>query len=139
MQIKKYPNFWNYYIKNISPRLEQIDILIKTKSCNISKKTASILLDINEHEVEAIMFNKNIKHITSENFLSIMLNGKSYICNILKKEFKKRNKENYTAEDISYIYNIDYNKTKNAFKFLNIKTISSDSIKAIFIQIPYNM
>ena len=65
-----------------------------------------------------------------------MLSGKSYICNILKKEFKKSPKKKYTAEDISYIYNIDYNKIKNAFNFLNIKTIPSDSIKAIFIQIP---
>ncbi len=136
MQINKYPNFWNYYIKNISPRLEQIDILLKTQSCNISKKTVSILLDISEYDIETIMFNKNIKYITSENFFSIMLSGKSYICNILKKEFKKSPKKKYTAEDISYIYNIDYNKIKNAFNFLNIKTIPSDSIKAIFIQIP---
>jgi len=137
MQKNNYKNFWEYYIKNISPKLEQIDILLKAKSYNIPLKTASLLLNINQKEIESIMLKQNISHITSKNFLSIMLNGKSYICNILKKEYKKNFPQKYSPEDVSYIYNIDYEKTKQAFEFLNAEEMPSKALKAIFIQITH--
>jgi len=131
----KYINFWEYYIKNISPRLEQIDVLLKSNGHNIPLKTVSLLLDIPLEEVENIMSKKNIRKITSKNFLSIMLDGKSYLCNILKREFEKKSPKEYSPKDISYIYGIDYTQIENAFNFLDIKTISSKSLKIIFMQI----
>ncbi len=132
-----YRNFWEYYIRNISPKLEQIDILLKTKSYNIPIETVSLLLNISRREVAEIMDKQNIICITSENFLSVMLNGTSYICDILRKELKKNFPQKYSPEDVAYIYNINYNEIKKAFDFLNTKKISSKSLKAIFIQITY--
>ena len=134
MQKNTYRNFWNYYIKNISPKLKQIDILLKGKLYNIPLKTISVLLDLSEKEIQAIMSEKNITCVTSDNFLTIMLNGKSYICTTLKKEFEKKSPHKYSAEDIAYIYNIDLGKIKNAFNFLEINQISSDKLQSIFIQ-----
>lgn len=138
MQKSRHQNFWNYYIKKISPKLQQIDILLKTETHNISTKTTSLLLGIEENEIRKIMLSKNISQITSTNFFTIVLNGKSYICDIIQREFILNSPENYTASDISYIYNLDYSNIEKAFTFLNIKTVSSNYLKSIFIQIPYS-
>lgn len=138
MQKSRHQNFWNYYIKKISPKLQQIDILLKTETHNISTKTTSLLLGIEENEIRKIMLSKNISQITSTNFFTIVLNGKSYICDIIQREFILNSPENYTASDISYIYNLDYSNIEKAFTFLNIETVSSNYLKSIFIQIPYS-
>lgn len=138
MQKSRHQNFWNYYIKKISPKLQQIDILLKTETHNISTKTTSLLLGIEENEIRKIMLAKNISQITSTNFFTIVLNGNSYICDIIQREFLLNSPENYTASDISYIYNLDYSNIEKAFTFLNIETVSSNYLKSIFIQIPYS-
>ncbi len=138
MQKSRHQNFWNYYIKKISPKLQQIDILLKTETHNISTKTTSLLLGIEENEIRKIMLSKNISQITSTNFFTIVLNGNSYICDIIQREFLLNSPENYTASDISYIYNLDYSNIEKAFTFLNIETVSSNYLKSIFIQIPYS-
>ena len=135
MSKNEYKNFWEYYIQNISPKLEQIDVLIKERVPYISQKTAATLLNLTRKEICEIMYYENITQITSSNFLSVMLKGNSYLCNILRKELELNSPTNYTPNDLSYIYDIDYAKIKSAFHFLNINKISSANLKAIFVQI----
>lgn len=135
MNKKEYVNFWNYYISNVFPRFQQIDILLKTKCGFIHKKIVENLLLMKSSELQNILESQNIKCITYKNFLKIMLCGNSYICSILKREIEKNTYNKYSAEDLAYIYNIDYEYVKKAFDFLEKTTVSSEYFQAVFIQI----
>lgn len=122
------------YNNEIVPKIKEIDILLKSNE-TISLNKASMLLDISEIQLKSILTKINEKEINSSNFLKIMLNGTSFICTMLKRELECGSPYFYNAKDLSYIYELDYEKVLKAYKFLNLDKITSKQIPAILIQI----
>ena len=122
------------YNNEIVPKVKEIDILLKSNE-NISLKKASSLLDITESQLEDILIKINEKEINSSNFLRIMLNGTSFICKILKRELECGSPYFYNAKDLSYIYELDYEKVLNAYRFLDLDKVTAKQIPAILAQI----
>ena len=127
--------FLEFYQTTISPKLKEIDIVIKSREENIPLFFVSELLGIPKEEIETIMTYSRINQINSGNILHIMLNGSGYICGILRRELEYSSAEKYSAKDISYIYNLEYKTVEKAFNFLGLDYISQKALKAIFIQI----
>lgn len=133
---KKYPrNFLEAYKKNIAPKLQQIDINLKTCTYPITVSETSKMLYITEDEVKNIMKSENITEINKLTFFSIMINGSSYICKIFKREVECGSPYFYSSKDISYIYNIDKDMVEDACNFLGITKITSSTLPSIFAQI----
>ena len=125
-------NFYNTYTNNISPALRSLDILIRSGEDDIEPDEICSILDISRKEMNYIVKEKNIKHISSECIPVIMLNGSSYICRLFRKSLSYTENSVYTPEDIAYIYSIDRGKVINACNKLRITEITEDILPKIF-------
>ena len=124
-------NFYNTYTNDISP-VQSLDILIKSGEDNIEPNEICSILNISQKEMNYIVKEKNIKHISSESIPVIMLNGSSYICRLFRKSLSYAKNSVYTPEDIAYIYSIDRGKVINACNKLHITEITEDILPKIF-------
>ncbi len=122
------------YFNKISPKIKEIDITLKENKIISIKKTAN-LLDLKEDEILKIMKTLKISKINKKNFIQIMLNADSFICEIFRRELECGSPNFYSPKDISYIYNIDEYKVFKAFEFLELEFITTNQIPTILIQI----
>ncbi|MDE6357647.1 MAG: hypothetical protein K2L15_03550 [Eubacteriales bacterium] len=122
------------YFNEIMPKIKEIDTILKERK-TILFEDAAKLLEIEETELLEIMRKINIKKIKPENFLLVMLNGSSFICQILKREIECGSPYFYSPKEISYIYNLDEKKVLNAFEFLDMEFVTTNQIPTILIQI----
>ena len=130
-------NFLESYVSDISPTLKEIDILIKSCDNSLSILETCDVLSISEYEVRDIMRTKNIEYIDKNTFFTIMQNGSSEICKLYNREILCGSPYFYTQENVSYIYDIDFNLVQSAFKKLNIKEATSFTLPQIFANIEY--
>ncbi len=122
------------YNNIIVPKIREIDIFLKTSE-NMNFKEVCSILEISENELKGILLKINQKEIDSSNFFSVMLNGTSFICKMLKREIECGSPYFYNASDLSYIYNLDYEKVLIAYNFLNLDRITEKQIPAVLMQI----
>lgn len=122
------------YNNIIVPKIREIDIFLKTSE-NMNFKEVCSILEISENELKSILLKINQKEIDSSNFFSVMLNGTSFICKMLKREIECGSPYFYDASDLSYIYNLDYEKVLIAYNFLNLDRITEKQIPAVLMQI----
>lgn len=126
--------YLQHYEDTIEPRLQAIDIFVKTQA-PFTTGTIADLLGISETEIHNIISNQQISQINKMNFFSIMMAGSSQICQLFRKELERGTFNKYSLDDISYIYNIPYNKVWNASKTLDCKEFSSTSLRKLFAHI----
>ena len=122
------------YYDIIVPKIREIDIFLKTSE-NMNFKEVCSILEISENELKSILLKINQKEIDSSNFFSVMLNGTSFICKMLKREIECGSPYFYDASDLSYIYNLDYEKVLIAYNFLNLDRVTEKQIPAVLMQI----
>lgn len=128
--------FKEEYETQIEPYLKQIDIFLKTKKPPYSISKTAELLHITPWEVKQIMAKENIETIDQKTFFTIMKNGSSTLCHIFARELYCGIPQYYTAENISYIYNLDISSVLKASKEMGINKFSSGIIKTLFHFIP---
>ena len=122
------------YNNKIVPKIKEIDIFLRTSE-NMPIKDVAKMLEISEDEIKSVLLKLNQKNLTNQNFINIMLNGSSFICKILKREIECGSPYFYNPKDLSYIYGLDYEKVLTAYKFLNLKAITSSQIPIILVQL----
>ncbi|WP_317368522.1 hypothetical protein [uncultured Tyzzerella sp.] len=122
------------YNNIIVPKIKEIDIFLKTSE-NMSYEEVAYILEISKDELKDILFKVNQNEINRRNFINIMLNGTSFICKMIKREIECGSPYFYNAKDLSYIYDLDYEKVLGAYKFLNLDRITEKQIPAILMQI----
>lgn len=122
------------YNNQIVPKIKEMDIFLKTEE-NIPFEQVCNILNITKTQLENILKNINENHVNNKNFMYIILNGDSFICNVIKREIQCGSPYLYTPKQIAYIYDLDYQKVKEAYDFLNLDKITSKEIPAILIQI----
>lgn len=128
--------FKEEYETQIEPYLQQIDLFLKTKKPPYSISKTAELLHIPQSEIKHIMAKENIKIIDQITFFTIMKNGSSSLCHIFARELYCGIPKYYTAENISYIYNLDISTVLKASKKMGITKFSPSIIKTLFHFIP---
>lgn len=122
------------YNSKIIPKIKEIDLFIKSNYI-FNTSEVSKILEIDEEEINSILNFLDEKEINRKTMIYIMLNGSSYICKLIKREIERGTPEFYTPEDLAYIYEIDYEKVKNAYKFLELKWALPSQIPCILAQV----
>jgi hypothetical protein len=128
--------FLEEYKYNIGPRLEEIDILLKSAH-GFSVACVARLLSLDESEILAIMADMGAKSIDRRGFLHIMKMGSSRLCDLYRRELELKSPPTYTSDDIAYIYDLDSQAVKNAYQKLKIHEATSFTMPLIFAKIPY--
>lgn len=130
--------YLEYYNTNLSPKLQEIDLFLKTDEGNaIDINVASKLLEITTSEIKEIMSNNGLTNITKHSFFIIMLNGSSDICKLFARELQVNIPDYYSISDISYIYQLPYDSVLQAAKKASIEDedITSENINELFAYI----
>lgn len=127
--------YLDHYENYIQPELEKIDVFIKAED-PITINSISNLLDLSYYEIHNILEEHSITELNKVNFFLIMKEGSSPICQLFNREIERGCLDHYSIEDISYIYNIPYEKVANAAQELDLYDISSSHIKELLAYIP---
>ncbi len=128
--------FKGEYETQIEPYLKQIDIFLKTKKPPYSISKTAELLHISQSEIKRIMTKENVTTIDQKTFFTIMKNGSSTLCHIFARELYCGIPQYYTAENISYIYNLDISTVLQASQQMGLNKFSPGIIKTLFHFIP---
>ena len=129
-------SFLDEYRENIIPRLQAIDVLLKSNDYPLSVSQTSKTLEISNDEVFSIMGQLNFSSIDERGFLMIMRNGSSRICNLFKRELDCGSPVFYKPEQIAYIYGLDETQVFDICCGLNISEVNADLLMEIFSKIP---
>jgi len=129
-------NFWDNYCLEISPRLTEIDVLLKTTEPPYDIEYIADLLDITVNEIKSILGQTDIRDIDKKDFFSILENGSGKLCGFYRREVDCGSPNIYSADKISYIYQIKINDVKKALDSLGIKEVTTLTIPLLFANIP---
>ncbi len=133
--MKSDTSYWDIYTHDIMPRLQQIDLLLKTTDI-IQPASAAAALSITLSELYLLMSYLHISSITRKTFPLIMEHGSSKICRLFARELKLGCRDTYLPAQLAYIYNIDASAVEKAFKSLGISIARSSLLMDIFKKIP---
>ncbi len=132
-QLIKQRSFLDFYKSEITPKIENLDLLLKQG--DISEQQASLALDVSCEEIKSALRANNLSTIKADTILPLLMSLDSFICRLLKREIECGSPRFYSPAAVSYIYNIDKNVVKNAFDFLELKWVYESQLPAIFAQI----
>lgn len=128
--------YLEYYNETIAPKLQAIDIFLKTtEDTYIDKNTVSELLDLTIKEIDALMRAFGISQIDQVSFFTIMQYGTSSICKLFGRELQRRLPKFYSFQDIAFIYEIPYETIIEAAQKASLTDITNDNIHILFSNI----
>lgn len=125
--------YLDYYNEYIAPSLKAIDLFLKTHmNEKITIDVAMDLLDLSYDEVQDLMSKFHMDSIDQVSFFKIMQNGSSSICKLFSREVQRKLPHFYSFFDISYIYQIPYERVVEAAMFVGITSITNQNIHDLF-------
>ncbi|MGL4363403.1 MAG: hypothetical protein ACRCSG_09110 [Cellulosilyticaceae bacterium] len=125
-------SFGHIYEQNIASKLREIDVFLKSTDCPYSVQNIAELLGMPIKEILDIMDTRNITQINKLDFFTIVSHSSSYICKLIQRQWKYVNTPFYTAEIISYIYELNPDKVQQAFTSLGKEYISESELLDLF-------
>ena len=131
----KCDNFWEKYTSEISPKLEEIDIYMRSGTDYYDADEVSRLLYIPKEEVKSIMEKENLKRLDKNTFFVIMKKGSSKLCTMFSRELSLGIPSSYTPDDISYIYDLDIEKVLKACKRIGKSSFTVCAPRELFLNI----
>lgn len=123
------------YDQNIAPKLQAIDLLLKTTDAPYEPQSVASVLQMSTEELQTIMNIHQIQSITLVDFFTIVSHSSSYICKLIQRQWRHFSLTHYTPEVIAYIYELNIDKVKQAFSELNLTAIHSEDLMQLFSNI----
>lgn len=128
-------SFDKVYIQSIQPKLENIDIFLKQNTSPFHIYEVANILEIETHELCALMKKLQITTLDVNNFFIIVLNASSELCQLVSRQWKYAHSSAYTPEMIAEIYTLNIHKVKSAFAELSIDSITDMDLVEVFKRI----
>lgn len=125
-------SFTRIYERNIEPQIKNIDIFLKATTPPYKPKEVSDLLHIELNELLSIMKTESISNLDMLSFFTIVQVSRSYICQLIQREWKYIGIKYYTPEMIAYIYDLNIDKVRFAFEKSGLCYVDPDNIKELF-------
>jgi hypothetical protein len=125
--------YLQYYNENVAPKLQKIDLFLKTEeSETLSPDIICELLDISIDEVDDLIDTYKISNLDKISFFIIMQNGSSEICKMFSREIQRKIPHFYSFYDISYIYQIPYEIVVDAAVSAGLNSITQQDLNVLF-------
>lgn len=130
--------FMEQYKKQIEPQIMAIDLFIKTNTPPYNPQKTARLLQISVLELHEIMAKAGLHTLNQEAFFHIMKNGSGPICQLFARELSCGLPAFYTAENISYIYDLDISAVLEGAKEMGVNLFSRSMLYILFehIKVP---
>jgi len=123
-------SYWEFFKQNYTPKLKEVDLLIKTMDGALSIEEASRILQMSDNLIKKIMAEKNIKLIDKDGLLNLIMHGNSPLCGLLQREFSRGSPSMYSSDDIAYIYGLQKENVERVCQ-TNAKIPAKDLPKAL--------
>ena len=133
--MKSANSYLHTYIAKIAPKLQEIDLYIKSSDDILNPVHVAKLLELSEDEIAEISRRKNISQISRRNFFDIMVMGSSFICGLYRREIECGSPYIYTRNDIAYIYQIDIEQINSICDALGIREVTAYTLPELLAQI----
>jgi len=128
-------SYLDTYLEKIVPKLQEIDVYIKSEEGYFDIEHVADVLELSEAEVLEIMRICNIHHIGKREFFKIMEAGSSWICGFYRRELECGSPLAYTRKNIAYIYQIDIDKLNSVCDSLGISEVTSYTLPYLLAKI----
>ena len=128
-------SYLHTYIAKVVPKLQEIDLYIKSSDDFLNPAHVANLLELSEGEVADIARKSNISRISRRNFFDIMAMGSSFICGLYRREIECGSPHIYTRGDISYIYQIDIEQVNSTCDAMGIHEVTAYTLPYLLAQI----
>lgn len=128
-------NFNEVYDETIRPKLEAIDLFLKSNSSPYTADEVACLLEIDINILLNTMEQLEITALDKLNFFTLIFHLPHEICKLIQRQYRYILCKEYTPEMIAFIYNLNISKVKSAFDDLKVDTITSHELPDIFKRI----
>ena len=128
-------SFDQIYKHSIRPKLEAIDLFIKSSEAPYSSNEVASVLGVEHAELLNIMNKNNIVELNRITFFHVILDLSSDICKLITRQWKYHTHETYNAQMISDIYKLNIHKVQGAFEDLGTQLITDVELMDIFKRI----
>ncbi|MGL6173361.1 MAG: hypothetical protein ACRC1P_01955 [Cellulosilyticaceae bacterium] len=128
-------SFKQIYAQNITPKLQEIDLFLKTSTAPYTPLDVAKILQTSEVEIKSIMLENDISSISHLDFFTIVTNCSSYISRLITRQWKYVYTNGYTAPMIADIYELNVTKVLAAFQELEVESISEEKLMDVFSRI----
>ncbi len=129
-------SFRQIYEQNIVPKLQQIDIFLKSSEAPYEVASVAHYLGMAIQDVLEIMTTYSIEYLDKLTFFNIIAHSTSYICSLIKRQWRYTMVSHYTPAMVAYIYELNEHKVSSAFLKLGKDTIGEDELTILFEHIP---
>lgn len=123
------------YNQNIRPKLEEIDIYLKSSIPPYNAYELAPLLDVQPSQVLGAMKELRISVVNQVSFFHLIFHLSSPICQLIKRQWRYSHLTTYTPYHIADIYQINIHKVTKAFEELDIESIEVSRLHEVFKRI----
>lgn len=128
--------FLNYYQKTIQQQIADADVFLRTEPQPFPLKKAAGVLHMPVEEATGILQKNRNKAISRDDFLHLMQKGSSPFCRMFRRELESGLPTIYTAEQVSFIYDLDISVVLCAMEQTGLSQIAEPLLPLLFDAIP---
>lgn len=128
-------SFDQIYTTTIRPKLEAIDLFLKSSEAPFSNKEAASVLGVTLTELLNTMKENDIVELNRLTFFHVIFYLSSDICKLITKQWKYQGYKSYSPQMISDIYKLNLHKVTSAFEEIGTELISDVELMEVFKRI----
>lgn len=128
-------SFDQIYDTNIKPKLEAIDIFLKSTVAPYDIDQVALLFKTSRSKILDVMKKLGLTSLDRLSFFELICHLPIDICLFIKRQCRYVDQVQYTPEMIAYIYMLNVNKVKKAFEELEIKFVYEHELVEVFKKI----
>ncbi|WP_317855804.1 hypothetical protein [Chakrabartyella piscis] len=116
----------------IAPKLQELDLFLKTTEPPYAVGDIAICLDSSDEEIQSLLQKFGFGLPTKGVFLYLIQLVKSPICKLIQREIACGMPPTYTIEEISYIYDLEIEKVQVAAQNIGKETFTKKDLVHLF-------
>ena len=128
-------SFDQIYTTTIRPKLEAIDLFLKSSEAPFSNEEAASILGVTLTELLNTMKENDIVELNQLTFFHVIFCLSSDICRLITKQWKYQGYISYSPQMISDIYKLNLHKVTSAFEEIGTELISDVELMEVFKRI----
>lgn len=128
-------SFDQTYTNSIRPKLEAIDLFLKSSEAPYASTEVASVLGVEHAELLNTMNENNIVELNRLTFFHVIFYLSSDICKLITKQWKYQGYKSYSPQMISDIYKLNIHKVTSAFEEIGTELITDVELMEVFKRI----
>lgn len=127
--------FFEYYQKEIQPKLMAIDVFLKTEPQPYGIGKVACLLGISREDLHGLLDQEKLAIITRGTFFYLLQIAPTPFCRMFYREVACGMPQRYSPKEISYIYDLDRRAVEGVARRIGRESFSPCELMGLFEEI----